>query len=171
MKPVSSDVLWRLIVAVTLVGCAASSFGATEAQLSRARQAEPEGAKLFQQACASCHGERGESASGAPPILGEGALPEYPRAQSANANPASGDPESLRLQAQSRPLGAPRRDPFRTAQDLFDYISRNTPLPKKKAGTLSNEEYWSLLNFMLLAHGVELPSEGVTQENASTVKL
>jgi hypothetical protein len=103
--------------------------------------------------------------------MGAGALPEYPRERNLNADPAAGDPELLRLQAQTRPAGAPWRDPFRTAQDLYGYVSKKMPLPAKQAGSLSAEEYWAIINFMLLGHGVEVPPEGVTAGNASSVKL
>lgn len=154
-----------------LGGCATTSYGATDANLARARGEAPAGATAFRQHCAGCHGDRGESATGAPPILGEGALPEYPRERNINAAPAAGDPEYLRLQAQKRPLGAPWRDPFRTARDLHGYVSRNMPLPKEKVGSLSAEEYWAIIHFMLVAHGVEVPAEGITAENAVSVKL
>lgn len=126
---------------------------------------------MFARECASCHGARGESASNTPQILGEGALPEYPRARDLNASPAAGDPESLKLEAQSRPPGAPWRDPFRTARDLHNYVSKHMPLPQERAGSLSPEDYWAILNFMLLAHGVQVPPEGVTAQNAASVKL
>jgi len=45
------------------------------------------------------------------------------------------------------------------------------PLPEKRAGSLSPEAYWSIVNFMLLAHGVAVPEGGVTPDNAGTVKL
>jgi mono/diheme cytochrome c family protein len=166
------DERWRLAIAVAMLGgCTSTTYGTTDANLASARNAIPEGATLFQQQCATCHGERGQSAGAAPRILGPGALPEYPRARNLHADPAAGDPESLRLQAQTRPLGAPSRDPFRTAQDLYRYVSRNMPLPKEKAGSLSAEGYWAIVNFMLRAHGVAVPPEGVTAANAGSVKL
>jgi hypothetical protein len=88
-----------------------------------------------------------------------------------NATSAAGDAESLRLAARSRPLGAPHRDAFRTASDVFKYVQRSMPLPKERAGSLSTEDYWKILNFMLLAHGVELPESGVNAANAGSVEL
>lgn len=102
--------------------------------------------------------------------MGPGALPEYPRQRDINADSAGGDPEALRLEAQTRPAGAPWRDPFRSAEDLFRYVSKNMP-PADDAGSLSADEYWAVVDFMLRAHGVEVPAEGVTAENASTVQL
>lgn len=159
-------------IAIALVAaCAATPRGATEANFARAKSSVPNGAAAFARECASCHGARGENVTNTPQILGEGALPEYPRARNVNADPAAGDPESLKLEAQSRPPGAPWRDPFRTALDLHNYVSKHMPLPKERAGSLSPEDYWAILNFMLIAHGVQLPPEGVTESNASAVKL
>jgi hypothetical protein len=161
-----------LVLALAIVSaCAGVTRGATDVNLARARTTSHDGALLFAKECAPCHGQRGESAGNAPFILGEGALPEYPRERNITANPAAGDPAALRLEARSRPLGAPWRDPFRTAQDLYNYVSRNMPLPEKMAGTLKPEEYWAILNFMLVAHGVSVPESGVNRENAKTVKL
>jgi cytochrome c5 len=153
------------------VACASTPRGATSANLAQARSGAPDGAALFSQQCAGCHGERGESVTGAPAILGPGALPEYPRQRNLNADPAASDPELLQLEAQTRPSGAPWRDPFRTAQDLYRFVSKKMPLPAAKAGSLSAEQYWAIVNFMLLAQGVQVPPGGVTAENASSVKL
>lgn len=161
-----------LVVALALVAaCAGVPRGATEANFAQARTTSPNGASSFAKQCAPCHGQRGESVSNAPYVLGEGALPEYPRERNMTADPNAGDPAALRLEARSRPLGAPWRDPFRTAQDLFNYVSKNMPLPKNKIGTLPPEEYWAIIDFMLVAHGVPVPAGGVNPENASTVKL
>lgn len=139
--------------------------------MAKARNGSPQGFALFEEHCSGCHGERGESGSRAPRLMGEGALPEYPPERNVNADPAAGDPELLRLRAQTRPAGAPWRDPFHTADDLYRYVSKNMPLPAQKAGSLSPEQYWAIINFVLLAHGVQVPPEGVTANNASSLKL
>lgn len=107
----------------------------------------------------------------APRILGPGALPEYPAEQNLNADPAAGDPELLRLRAQTRPAGAPSRDRFRNVEDLFRYVSANMPRAPEKPGSLQPEEYWAIINFMLVAHGIDVPPGGVNAGNASSVKL
>jgi mono/diheme cytochrome c family protein len=161
-----------VIAAAAFLGaCASTQYGATDANLTRARSVSPQGQALFSRQCAGCHGARGESETSAPRILGDGALPEYPRARNVNADPATGDPEALKLQAQSRPAGAPWRDPFRTAKDVHSYVSKNMPPAEAQRSALSAADYWAIVNFMLLAHGVELPPEGVTEANASSVKL
>lgn len=160
-----------VISAAIVAACASTPYGATDANLAKARGAAPRGATLFHQQCAGCHGERGESGSGAPRILGEGALPEYPRARNLNADPAAGDPESLRLQAQSRPQGAPWRDPFRTAKDLHHFVSEKMPPSEEKRSRISPDDYWQIVDFMLRAHGANVPPAGVTESNARTVSL
>lgn len=164
--------LFAPLAAVALAAaCASTQYGATAANLAKAQSGAPDGFALFQQECAGCHGARGESVNRAPRILGEGALPDYPVEHNPNADPAAGDPELLKLRARTRPPGAPWRDPFRTADDLYRYVSQNMPLPANKAGSLSAEQYWAVINFMLLAHGVAVPPQGVSAKNAVSVKL
>ncbi|HEY2406021.1 MAG TPA: cytochrome c [Polyangiaceae bacterium] len=163
---------WTLVATVASLGaCTSPPRGATPANMAKAQSGAPAGWSAFERNCAPCHGARGESAGRAPRVLGEGALPVLPQEQDINADPAAGDPELLMLRAQTRPAGAPSRDPFRTAEDLYRFVSKNMPRPAAKAGTLSAEEYWAIVNFMLLAHGVSVPPEGVTAGNASSVKL
>jgi len=159
------------LAAVLSGGCASTPRGASDANLALAKSSAPSGFASFERRCASCHGDRGQSVSRAPRIMGDGALPTYPAERDVNADPAAGDPELLKLHAQTRPAGAPWRDPFRTAQDLYRYVSQNMPLPADKAGSLSAEEYWAIVNFMLVAHGVQIPAGGVTRDNASSVRL
>jgi hypothetical protein len=158
-------------VVALAIACVTMSHGATEANLAQARNGAAEGAALFNEHCAGCHGERGESVSHAPRIMGEGALPEFPRERNMNADVASADPELLRLKAQTRPSGAPWRDPFRNARDLFNFVSTRMPMPVKIAGSLPAEQYWAITDFMVRAHGVQVPPEGVNAGNASSVKL
>lgn len=160
------------VIPVAMVAaCASTPYGATDANLARARVGSPPGAQLFEQNCAGCHGERGESTTNAPRILGEGALPEYPRPRDVNASSAAGDPEALRLESLSRPAGAPWRDPFRTAKDLHQFVSTKMPPSEASRASISPEDYWAIINFMLLAHGVGVPPGGVTETNAASVKL
>lgn len=162
---------WVTVASSLVLACASGPRGATEANLAKAQSGVPNGFESFEQNCASCHGKRGESLGRAPRVMGAGALPEYPPEHNVNADPAAGDPELLRLRAQTRPAGAPWRDPFRTAQDLYRYVSTSMPLPADKVGSLTSEQYWAIINFMLLAHGAQVPPEGVTQANANSVRL
>lgn len=149
--------------------CSATQLGATDANVATARQKASLGAQVYEKECAGCHGQRGEGLSAAPPVMGASALPTYPRDQSANPAMAAGPAQPN--QDTARPAGAPTRDPFRTAQDLYDYLSQRMPLPKSRAGTLKPDEYWAVLNFMLIAHGTPVPEGGVTAENAKSVPI
>ncbi len=165
------DLRLPLLTCAVLLACATTQSGVSEQSLGRARGTVPEGSRLFEQKCAGCHGARGEGGVRAPTILGERGLPEYPRPQSAVGDPATGDPEALRLEARSRPAGAPSRDPFRTAEDLERFVVQNMPPPEDDEPRLSPGEGRSLVHFMLVAHGVAVPPEGVTDQNAKSVKL
>ena len=160
-----------LATSALVTGCASKQRGASLENIGKAQTAAPNGAALFQANCAVCHGDRGQSAGRAPRLMGPGALPELPAEQNINADPAAGDPGLLRLRARLRPAGAPWRDPFRTAADVFRFVSTSMPLPPEKAGTLRPDEYWAIVNFILVAHGVNVPPGGVDEHNASSVKL
>ena len=87
-----------------------------------------------------------------------------------STNPALQDPAE-RLRTANLPPGADVRGAFKTAEDLFKYISREMPLPRSKAGSLTPDEYWALTNFILLGHGVALPGNGVNPSNAAQVPM
>jgi mono/diheme cytochrome c family protein len=158
-----------LTFALVSSGCASTPAGASDANLARAKSQASQGAELFARECASCHGQRGEGMASAPSIIGVGALPLYARENS--SGPAFTDPAQLQIQSQSRPPGVPKREPFRTAEDLHEYVSTHMPLPKKRAGTLKPDEYWAIVNFVLAAHGTNLPEGGITPSNAGTIKI
>jgi mono/diheme cytochrome c family protein len=154
-----------------LGACSATPLGASEPNLANAKKQAGPGAELFDKECAACHGKRGEGLANAPAIIGAGALPEYPRDKSLSTNPAMSNNASQQAGDTTRPPGAPSRDPFRTAQDLYNYISTKMPLPKSRAGTLKPEEYWAIANFILLAHGSAVPEGGVSASNAASVQI
>jgi mono/diheme cytochrome c family protein len=154
-----------------LGACASTPLGASEPNLANAQQKAGPGGELYQKECAACHGKRGEGLTNAPGIIGSGALPTYPRDQSLSTNPALSNNSQQQMQDSSRPPGAPSRDPFRTALDLYNYTSTKMPLPKSRAGTLKPEEYWAIVNFMLVAHGSAVPEGGITADNAASVQI
>jgi mono/diheme cytochrome c family protein len=156
---------------LALGACSTTPLGASEPNLANAQQKAGPGGELYDKECSACHGKRGEGLTNAPPVIGSGALPTYPRDQSLSTNPALSNAASQQQQDSSRPPGAPSRDPFRTAKDLFDYTSTKMPLPKSRAGSLKPEEYWAIVNFMLMAHGSAVPDGGVNESNAASVQL
>jgi mono/diheme cytochrome c family protein len=157
--------------ALALAACSASPIGASETNLATAKAKSGPGGDLYEKECGACHGKKGEGLTNAPGVIGSGALPEYPRDASLSTNPALSNSQQQQAGDSSRPPGAPSRDPFRTAQDLYNYVSTKMPLPKSRAGTLKPEEYWAITNFMLLAHGSAVPAGGLTPENAASVQI
>ena len=160
---------WGLsMICLSAVACSSTPPGATDANMAKAKQASAPGADLFERECAGCHGSRGEGMSANPKTMGPGALPLYKRDPADSTNPA------MQQQAQYReeqPMGADARGQFKTAQDLFNYVSTQMPLPKSKAGSLKPEEYWAIVNFMLISHGANVPQGGITPENAASVDV
>jgi hypothetical protein len=150
-----------------LLGCAATPLGATPGDMARGRSQTAAGAEVFANECARCHGVRGEGLAGSPAILGPGALPVYPRDNASAGSFSMSDPDELQIQQQTRPAGAPWRDPFRNAELLYGFVSNH--LPKSRARALNQEHYWAVVNFMLAVQGSKLPPEGVTATNASTI--
>ena len=104
------------------------------------------GRNLFAKNCASCHGDSGQGAK-APRLVGlkEGALPVNP--------PADREFRTSR---------------FVTVADVADFVVHN--MPPKKAGSLSNDEYWAILAFDLQANGINLDRK-LTPEYARTLTI
>jgi mono/diheme cytochrome c family protein len=159
------------VLGIALAACSATPLGGSEPNMANAKAKAGPGSDLFDKECAACHGKRGEGLANAPAIIGAGALPEYPRDKSLSTNPALSNNAQQQAGDSTRPPGAPSRDAFRTAQDVFAYVSTRMPLPKSRAGTLKPDEYWAITNFMLLAHGVAVPEGGLTPENAASVQI
>lgn len=158
-----------LLGLLALGACSATPLGATETGIATARQKAPSGAQIFERECASCHGKRGEGLSAAPNIIGAGALPVYARDPSTTGGVATN--AETQQQDRLRPPGEQSRQAFKTAQDLYEYVSKWMPLPQARIGSLSPEEYWAVVNFILVAHGVSVPEGGVTPENAKSISL
>jgi mono/diheme cytochrome c family protein len=131
----------RVVLAVfpLAIACAATTRGASPDAVAAARSRAPDGARVFANECAGCHGNRGQGKGTVPALMGAEALR---------------DPEA-----------------FRTAETLFDYVSRSMPLPRDRIGSLKPEQYWAVVNFILLAHQSEVPPGGVTPENAPSVVI
>jgi hypothetical protein len=164
--------LCRLIAAAigaSFVACAATQLGAADADLARGRDHAAQGGTLFTQACSHCHGDRGEGLAGASAILGPGALPEYPRDNSGPGSTVPTDPQQLQIQTQTRPAGAPWRDPFRNAQSLYDFVS--THMPKSQGIDLKSDDYWAIITFMETVQGAQVPAGGINASNAGLIPI
>ncbi len=131
-----------LIAAAVCLGACGGGSGSAAAADS-ARQAVPAGAAVYDRECAGCHGKSGEGIGKTPAVMGEGALP---------LKGADG-----------------HHGPFRTAQDVFDYVKREMPLPESKAGSLSDQDYWAVTAYMLAGSGRKLPGGKLNAETAQGV--
>jgi mono/diheme cytochrome c family protein len=157
---------------VAWLGCARVPLGATVEDIARARDQAAAGATIYGNECAGCHGQRGEGLAGATPILGPGTLPEYPRSSGNSygvGDPTLTDPQLLQIKAQTRPAGAAWRDPFRNAQDLHRFLS--THLPRSRAATLGEGDFWAVVSFIYAAQGVTLPPGGIGPANAASMPI
>jgi mono/diheme cytochrome c family protein len=157
---------WSEIFSVALLfacfgACAPLHIGATDAQLARGRDRASNGASVFAAECATCHGQKGEGLAAAPEIFGPGSLPEYPRD---TTNAMVTDPQQLQIVQQTRPQGAPWRDPFRTAQDMFDFVKIH--LPKNRTAQMKSDDYWAVVTFIFAARGADVPASGINADNA-----
>lgn len=155
---------------VVLFGCSVTQLGATDPDLAKARSQVAAGAEAYNRECAACHGQRGEGLASSPAVMGPSALPLYTRDPKTSTNPALQDPAEQQRD-QNLPAGADTRGAFENAADLYGYVSREMPLPRSKAGSLKPEEYWAIVNYMLVAHGLSLPEGGVNEGNAASVPL
>jgi hypothetical protein len=63
------------------------------------------------------------------------------------------------------------RDPFRTAADLHGYLTQNMPPDEDARAGMTADDYWALVNLVWLSRSASLPSEGVTDKNAASVKF
>jgi mono/diheme cytochrome c family protein len=169
-----ASVLMRALVLSSLgglawLGCSTTQLGATPDDLARGRDQTSQGAIIFSNECASCHGNRGEGLASAMAILGPGALPEYPRDSGGTGDPTITDPQLIQLQAETRPAGAAWRDPFRNAQDLYTFTKLH--LPKARAAQLKDGDYWAVVSFLFAVQGASLPSGGIGSTNAASIPI
>ena len=89
------------------------------------------GGELYGAHCSNCHGKGGEGTPDAPAVVGASALPLEP------------------------PSGAKvRKSQFVTVADVANFVVQN--MPADAPGSLSEEDYFSVLAFDLKANGIEL---------------
>jgi cytochrome c553 len=155
-------------LAVVLAACAATQPGATDAQMALGQSRATTGSSVYANECARCHGQHGEGLASTPPVMGPGALPEYPR-DLGTGNSNLTDPQQIQIQQQTRPQGAPWRDPFRNAQSLFDFVKLH--LPKARAAAMKQDDYWAVVSFLLAVQGADVPATGVTADNAMSIAV
>jgi cytochrome c len=127
------------LTTILLAGALAGGARADEAQAAQ-------GAKLFAEHCAKCHGDAGQGTKKAPPVVGKDALPLDPR-----------------------PTAKVRKTQFHTAQDVAAFVA--TKMPANKPGSLIAEQYYAILAFDLKANGVDVSTKKIDPTTAAEMKL
>jgi len=139
-----------LFATALLVGCsqpksqtkapAAEPAAGTAAPAAGAENQVARGGKLYGQSCANCHGAAGEGTSGAPAVVGKGALPLDPA-----------------------PTAKARTTKFHTAKDVADFVVKT--MPANAPGSLSPDDYLAILAFDLHANGIDMTGKTLTMAN------
>jgi cytochrome c len=125
----------------------ASPAAAAPAPANFAEQVEL-GGKLYGAKCANCHGTSGQGTSQAPRVVGlaDGALPLDP-------------PATAKY----------RTGQFKTVADVAGFVVKS--MPPKAPGSLSEEEYFSILAFDLKANGIDLGDKKLDGALAQTLEI
>ncbi|MCL2449483.1 MAG: cytochrome c [Polyangiaceae bacterium] len=159
------------VACACVLGCATTSTGATDADVARGRQASETGAAIVTTECARCHGRRGQGIADAPAILGPRALPEYARESPPSGIPGVQDPQMAEIEQRTEPAGAKMRLPFRTALDVYNFVSQHNRGPRIRSPQAKAAHDWAAVTFLLAAVGADLPAGGLTADNAGSVPL
>lgn len=160
-------VLGALASSLIAAACSVTPYGASDADLERAKSSALRGASLFESQCSACHGERGEGRGSTPPIIGPGALKRYPNESSlGSSTSASSDGQRGALRPPGPEQGRPE---FVSAENLQSYLVHH--MPKIKREPLSDEDYWAVVEFMLIAHGRDVPAEGLSSRNGAKIAI
>lgn len=146
-------------LSVVFVALAAGACGGSDTQSSQAKSPQSSaspatfhdqvaaGQAIYVAKCAGCHGAHGNDGK-APPVVGlkDGALPLDP-------------PAAAKY----------RKTQFKTVADVADFVVK--AMPPKAPGSLSPDDYWSVLAFDLSANGIDLGDKKLTPELASTLTI
>jgi polar amino acid transport system substrate-binding protein len=132
-------------VLLMLLAVAAPAFAFTAEQADKGRE-------VFRLQCARCHGPDGQGISNiykgmtAPPLVGPAALPL--------------DPRSYQKM---------RHFQFRTVRDVYEFAS--AVMPADQPASLSAEDYWNVIAYLLSANGVPVNGKLLTEDEAANLSL
>jgi len=170
---VALPLVWSAAVVTGVTGLAgcAGQRGATQQAMARARTSQAEGSKVYSENCTICHGDVGQGGPGAPPVMGGSALPVKVRIRRDHKIDSLKADDARRKQYEdSKVAGSGEREQrmrFRTAQDIFVFVTEKHP---PMSASLDPEQYWSVLSFVLDAHGLKVPAGGLNEKNAVSVE-
>jgi cytochrome c len=135
----------RVLLAMALLALAGSARAFTAEQADKGRE-------VFRLQCARCHGPDGQGISNiykgmtAPPLVGPAALPLNPRAYQKM-----------------------RHFQFRTVRDVYEFAS--AVMPADQPASLSAEDYWNAIAYVLSANGVPVDGKLLTEDGAADLSL
>lgn len=142
---------WRRAALAGLVPLAAMLATRAPAHAFTAEQAD-KGQEVFRLQCARCHGPSGQGISNiyhdmtAPPLIGPGALPLNPR-----------------------PYQKMRHFQFRTVRDVYEFAS--AVMPADQPASLSAEDYWDVIAYLLGANGEAVNGQMLNEDAAADMSL
>ncbi len=151
--PGSPPTLLRLasIVRTGLLLISLILIGYAPARAFTAEQVE-KGRDLFRLNCARCHGPDGQGIRDiyrgmtAPALISPGAFPLDPR-----------------------PYQRMRHFQFRTARDVYEFSS--AVMPADQPASLSAEDYWDVIAYLLNANGMHVNGQMLTENAAEDISL
>jgi hypothetical protein len=123
------------------------------------------GNSIFQNRCSTCHGDRGQG-------LAEWRLtwdPLHQNCSKPNCHGLAHPPDGFYLPNNYAPkiIGENTLTRFQTAQDLYNFISKN--MPYQEPGALAASDYWLIVAFLLQQH--DIPVDQVNTQNAPLISL
>ncbi|GEM_PF-1114297 len=147
--PARRTALRTSLVVVATVGLVLSALASARAftaeQVSKGRE-------IFRLQCARCHGPSGEGIRDiyrgmtAPPLIGPTAFPVDPRAYQKM-----------------------RHFQFHTVQDIYEFAS--AVMPADQPASLTAEDYWDVISYLLNANGMAVNGQPLDQESAMRMSL
>jgi len=57
------------------------------------------------------------------------------------------------------------------AQGAVTCVASESDMPLIAPGSLDDEQYWAVVNYLVKANGIEPPSQGINAANAGAIKL
>lgn len=152
-NPIPTSVtFFSAVMAIALAACGGSSKPAGGAAAPTGGAAaipdqQARGAQIYADACAKCHGAKGEGHGDKPPVMGTGALPLDP--------PKDADDRKGKQ--------------FRTAQDVFAFTKEF--MPDHAGGSLTDAQYWDVTAFMLMGRGVALDGKTLDATTGAAITV
>jgi len=137
------------LIVLTAIGLMLATL--TSARAFTAEQVD-KGREYFRLQCARCHGPSGQGITNiyrgmtAPPLIGPTAFPVNPR-----------------------PYQKMRHYQFHTVQDIYEFAS--AVMPADQPASLSAEDYWDVIGYLLNANGMPVNGQPLDQKVAMTSSL